>query len=62
MNLDKPPDVHHFTFFLGKVTGEVTDWETDRERRWVAVADMMGMVAPVFGEIAELAYEKLSKI
>jgi 8-oxo-dGTP pyrophosphatase MutT (NUDIX family) len=61
MNLDKPPYVHHFTFFLGRATGEVADWETDRDRKWVDLADMMDVVAPVFGEIAGIAQQKLQQ-
>ena len=49
----------HFTFFAAQVTGELPLYETDRQRRWVPLRQLLGCIAPVFTPVARAAIEVL---
>jgi hypothetical protein len=53
--LEKKAAVHHLTFFLGAVNGEMDNWEADRRRRWVSPGEAVQTVAAPFVPIAEVA-------
>jgi len=59
MELQKQASVHHFTFFMGLVTGEEDGWEQDRQRQWVTLPALSTTIAPVFREIAASAASRL---
>ncbi len=61
IDLEKPDATHRLTFFAAAVIGEVDDWETDRQRRWLPVADVPAAVPGVFRPIAHAAQQWLSR-
>lgn len=59
IELDKGQSVHRLTFFTAIVTGEVAEWETDRQRRWVLLEEVPALVASPFRPIAQAALDLL---
>ena len=55
VEIDEDDSIRQFTFFLAQVTGEVDDYETDRQRRWVSLSDLVSIVANVFSSVAKAA-------
>ena len=49
-----------FTFYAGQATGELTIYETDRQRRWVPLARLTESISPVFAPVARAALVLLS--
>ncbi len=49
-----------FSFFAAQVTGEVDEYETDRSRRWVPLAQLVETVSEVFAPVARAALAHLS--
>jgi 8-oxo-dGTP pyrophosphatase MutT (NUDIX family) len=52
-------DSQHFTFFAAQLTGELSTYETDRQRRWVSLPQLLACIAPVFARVARAAREVL---
>lgn len=50
----------HFSFFAAQVTGEVDEYETDRRRRWVPLAQLVETVSEAFAPVARAALAHLS--
>ena len=46
-----------FFFFAASVTGECATYETDRQRRWVGLSQLVEAVAEVFSPVARAAME-----
>lgn len=44
-----------YSFFLATVSGNATDWEKDRQQRWVAASDLSATVTDIFRPVAEAA-------
>lgn len=59
VELDKEESVHRLTFFTAAVVGEVADWETDRQRKWVLLEEVPALIAPPFRPIAHHALDLL---
>ena len=55
IEMNKRKSIHHFTFFAASVTGEVNDYETDRQRKWVPQSELIQTVAEVFLPVARAA-------
>lgn len=51
-----------FSFFLARVTGQCTSYETDRQRRWVALSDLQTIIAEVFAPVAQAAVQAFSSL
>ena len=49
-----------FSFFAAQVTGEVDEYETDRRRRWVPLAQLVNTVSEAFAPVARAALAYLS--
>ncbi len=49
-----------FSFFAAQVTGEVDEYETDRRRRWVPLAQLVDTVSEAFAPVARAALAYLS--
>ena len=49
-----------FSFFAAQVTGEVDEYETDRRRRWVPLAQLVETVSEAFAPVARAALAHLS--
>ena len=49
-----------FSFFVAPVTGEVDEYETDRRRRWVPLAQLVETVSEAFTPVARAALAYLS--
>ena len=49
-----------FSFFAAQVTGEVDEYETDRRRRWVPLAQLVETVSEAFAPVARAARAYLS--
>ncbi len=49
-----------FSFFAALVTGEVDEYETDRRRRWVPLAQLVETVSEAFAPVARAALAHLS--
>jgi ADP-ribose pyrophosphatase YjhB (NUDIX family) len=45
--------MYHYTFFLARVTDEVKQYETDRQRKWVPQNEVSAAVAKIFRPIAK---------
>ncbi|MCY4386476.1 MAG: NUDIX domain-containing protein [Desulfurellaceae bacterium] len=52
--------LRHFSFFAAQVTGEVDEYETDRRRRWVPLAQLVETVSEAFAPVARAALAHLS--
>jgi 8-oxo-dGTP pyrophosphatase MutT (NUDIX family) len=50
-----------FTFFLATVVGEVEQWETDRQRRWLPVSTIVDALPDVFRDVAGKAVKRIGK-
>ena len=50
----------HFTFFAAQVTGELSTYETDRQRRWVPLSQLAESISPAFAPVARAAVAILS--
>lgn len=48
-----------FTFFLASVVGEVDHWETDRQRKWLPVSQVVAALPTIFQDIARQAVEHI---
>ncbi len=48
-------DSQHFTFFAAQLTGELSTYETDRQRRWIPLRQVLACIAPVFARVARAA-------
>ena len=48
-------DSQHFTFFAAQLTGELSTYETDRQRRWIPLRQLLACIAPVFARVARAA-------
>ena len=59
LKLPKAHSIHQFAFFTGLVTGEVQNYERDRQRRWVSVSVLAGKVPAIFKPIAQAAQKIL---
>ena len=59
LELPKAYSIHQFAFFTGLVTGEVQNYERDRQRRWVSVNVLAGKVPAIFKSIAQAAQKIL---
>ena len=55
VEIDEDDSIRQFTFFLAQVTGEVDDYETDRQRQWVSLSDLVSIVANIFSSVAKAA-------
>lgn len=53
--------VQHFAFFSAHVTGELPTYETDRQRRWVPLPQLLACIAPVFAPVARAAIAVLPR-
>jgi ADP-ribose pyrophosphatase YjhB (NUDIX family) len=53
-------DPQHFTFFTAQVTGELPTYETDRQRRWVPLSQLLACISPVFAPVARVAIAVLA--
>ncbi len=49
-----------FSFFAAQVTGEVDEYETDRRRRWVPLAQLADTVSEAFAPVVRAARAYLS--
>ena len=49
-----------FSFFTAQVMGEVDEYETDRRRRWVPLAQLVETVSEAFAPVARAARAYLS--
>ena len=45
--------VRQFTFFLAQVTGEIEEYETDRQRQWVSLSNLVSTVTNVFSSVVK---------
>ncbi len=48
-----------FTFFLARVVGETDQWETDRQRKWVPVSQVVDMLPEIFQGIGRRAVKRI---
>lgn len=56
VDINKPGGaIHRVVFFAATHTGELPNWETDRQRRWVPATEMLNLIAPVFLPAAKAA-------
>ncbi len=55
IELYKGQSIHRFTFFEARVTGEVEDYETDRQRKWAPQSNLLNIVPDVFKPVAYAA-------
>lgn len=55
MDLGRDESVDRFTFFAARATGEVADYETDRQRKWVPQSELIDIIAHVFLPVARAA-------
>ena len=53
IEIDEDDSIRQFTFFLAQVTGEVEDYETDRQRQWVSLSNLVSTVTNVFSSVAK---------
>ena len=60
LELDRKHGLRRFSFFAAHVTGEVDAYETDRRRRWVPLAQLVGTVTGAFSPVARAAVAHLS--
>ncbi len=60
LNLAHKSGLRRFSFFAAQVTGEVDEYETDRRRRWVPLAQLVETVSEVFAPVARAAVAYLS--
>lgn len=51
---------NRFSFFAAQVTGEVAEYETDRQRRWIPLSELTDTVAEAFSSVAQSAVKYLS--
>jgi ADP-ribose pyrophosphatase YjhB (NUDIX family) len=49
--------IQHFTFFLAKVIAESETYETDRQRKWVPLPELVDQVAAVFAPVTRAVIE-----
>lgn len=49
-----------FSFFAAQITGEVGTYETDRQRQWVPLSQLMDTITEAFAPVAHAAVEHLS--
>ena len=64
IEIDEDDSIRQFTFFLAEVTGEIEDYETDRQRQWVSLSDLVSTVTNTFSSVAKAAnkVDNLSEI
>lgn len=60
LDLRQKNTIVRFTFFLAQVSGEVDEYETDRQRRWVPLTRLADTIAAVFVPVARAAVARLS--
>ena len=60
LELDRKHGPRRFSFFAAHVTGEVDDYETDRRRRWVPLAQLVETITGAFVPVARAAVAHLS--
>ena len=60
LELDGERKTNRFSFFAAQVTGEVAEYETDRQRRWVPLSELTDTVAEAFSPVAHSAAKYLS--
>ena len=53
IEIDEDDSIRQFTFFLAQVTGEVEDYEADRQRQWVSLSNLVSTVTNVFSSVAK---------
>jgi hypothetical protein len=49
-----------FTFFLASVVGEVDQWETDRQRKWLPASQLVAALPAIFQGVARQAVEHIA--
>ena len=59
VEFDEGTSINRMNFFIARVTGELENYETDRQRKWVQLSELAKIVAPDFLPIARAAEEKL---
>ena len=52
IDLPKRTSIHRVTFFAGKVTGQIQDYEFGRQHLWVNPADAPHIIADIFQSVA----------
>ncbi len=60
LELEGERKTNRFSFFAAQVTGEVAEYETDRQRRWVPLSELTDTVAEAFSPVARSAAKYLS--
>ena len=60
LELDRKHGPRRFSFFAAHVTGEADTYETDRRRRWVPLAQLVGTITKAFTPVARAAVVHLS--
>ena len=60
IELEGKRKTNRFSFFAAQVTGEVAEYETDRQRRWIPLSELTDTVAEAFSPVAQSAVKYLS--
>ena len=60
IELEQKNTHNRFSFFAAQIIGEVNSYETDRQRQWVPLSQLMDTIAAVFAPVARAAVEHLS--
>ena len=60
IELEQKNGPKRFSFFAAQVTGEVSEYETDRQRQWVPLSQLMDSITDAFAPVAQAAVDYLS--